>query len=69
MKKNLDSINPDLRMTAGKHGNRMSAYRQDHLAFSSLVVLFTECNPDVGLRTHATVVCQVSDADLRDNWP
>lgn len=67
MKKNLDNINPELRLTAGKHGNRMSAYRQDHLAFSALVVLFTEINDDGALRTRATVVPQVSDADLRDN--
>ena len=68
MKKNLDDINPELRLTAGKHGNRMSAYyRQDHLAFSPLVILFTEINPEGALRTRAVIACQMSDADLRDN--
>ena len=67
MKKNLDNINPELRLTAGKHGNRMTAYHNDHLAFTSLVVLFTEFNADGALRTHAVIACQVSDADLRDN--
>lgn len=65
-KKNCDHVNPDLRLCAGKHGNRMSAYRE-HLANMSLVVLFTEFNEDGAFRTRAVISCQVSDADLRDN--
>lgn len=65
-KKNCDNVNPELRLCAGKHGNRMSAY-QDHLAASSLVVLFTDFDEEGRYRTRAVVVCQVSDADLRDN--
>lgn len=65
-KKNCDNVNPDLRMCAGKHGNRMSAYRE-HLANMSLVVLFSDETEDGTIRTRAAIACQVSDADLRDN--
>lgn len=65
-KNNMDRVNPDLRLCAGKHGNHLTAYRE-HLANMSLVVLFTEFNEDGAFRTRAVICCQVSDADLRDN--
>lgn len=65
-KNNMDKVNPDLRLCAGKHGNRLSAYRE-HLANMSLVVLFTEFDTEGRYRTSAVIACQVSDADLRDN--
>ena len=66
MKKNLDDINPELRLTAGKHGNRMTAHRE-HLAFMPLVIFFSEVTESGAIRTTAVIACQVSDADLRDN--
>ncbi len=66
MKKNCDHVNPDLRLCAGKHGNRMSAY-DPHIANMPLVVLFVDEDQQGRVRTNAAIACQVSDADLRDN--
>ncbi len=61
MKYNCDRVNPMLMLTAGKHGNRMSA-----LADSAIVVCFAEKEGET-VRTKMIVVCRVSDADSRDN--
>jgi hypothetical protein len=62
---NCDNVNPDLRLTAGKHGNRMSAY--GHIADTPTVCLYTETDERGVVRTRGVFCFKVSDADKRDN--
>ncbi len=64
-KNNCDDVNPDLRLCAGKHGNRMSAY-DSHLSNMPIVILFAESDGKA-LRTRAAIAFRVSDADRRGN--